>query len=71
MLKRIRSMLSKFTRRETSLLMAAMTLLLLAGLAPNAVLADDWPQWLGPKRDGVWPERGILERFPPVGPKVH
>jgi outer membrane protein assembly factor BamB len=32
--------------------------------------ADDWPQWLGPRRDGVWRETGILEKFPPGGPKV-
>jgi outer membrane protein assembly factor BamB len=32
--------------------------------------ADDWPQWLGPKRDGVWREGGILKEFPPGGPKV-
>lgn len=32
--------------------------------------ADDWPQWLGPQRDGVWREKGILDRFPPGGPKV-
>src|SRR5712671_1147331 len=32
--------------------------------------ADDWPQWLGPRRDGVWRETGILEKFPPAGPKV-
>lgn len=25
--------------------------------------ADDWPQWRGPKRDGVWREAGVLERF--------
>lgn len=31
--------------------------------------ADDWPQWLGPKRDGVWREAGILEKFPAGGPK--
>src|ERR1700730_6210952 len=34
------------------------------------VRADDWPQWLGPKRDGVWRETGILEQFPKDGPKV-
>ena len=39
-------------------------------LAPAAVLADDWPQWLGPQRDGVWRETGILERFPEGGPTV-
>jgi outer membrane protein assembly factor BamB len=26
--------------------------------------ADEWPQWRGPQRDGVWRETGILERFP-------
>lgn len=31
---------------------------------------DDWPQWLGPQRDGVWRETGILSRFPKGGPKV-
>jgi outer membrane protein assembly factor BamB len=30
----------------------------------------DWPQWLGPERDGVWRETGILEQFPPEGPRV-
>lgn len=32
--------------------------------------ADDWPQWLGPQRDGVWRETGILKRFPTDGPRV-
>ena len=31
--------------------------------------ADSWPQWLGPQRDGVWREKGILEKFPEGGPK--
>jgi outer membrane protein assembly factor BamB len=47
-------------------------LLALSGLvclAP-AARADDWPQWLGPKRDGVWRETGILDKFPKGGPKV-
>lgn len=33
------------------------------------VQADDWPQWLGPKRDGVWRETGIIEKFPADGLK--
>ena len=32
--------------------------------------ADDWPQWMGPGRDNVWREEGLLERFPAGGPKV-
>ena len=28
---------------------------------------DDWPQWRGPNRDGVWRETGILEAIPPSG----
>lgn len=32
--------------------------------------ADDWPQWLGPQRDSVWRETGIIETFPPEGPPV-
>src|ERR1700687_5645164 len=35
-----------------------------------SVRADDWPQWLGPERDGIWRETGILDKFPEGGPKV-
>ena len=48
---------------------------LLAGLlclihADHAVLADDWPAWLGARRDAVWRETGILEKFPASGLKI-
>lgn len=39
-------------------------------IATAAVRADDWPQWMGPQRDNVWREKGILEVFPKGGPKV-
>ncbi len=39
-------------------------------LCATPALADDWPQWLGPKRDSVWNETGIVDSFPPEGPKV-
>ncbi len=29
--------------------------------------ADDWPQWLGPHRDGVWRESGLIDKFPEKG----
>lgn len=32
-------------------------------LASVAVQGDDWPQWMGPRRDGVWRETGVVERF--------
>lgn len=43
--------------------------LLSAGLAHSAS-ADDWPQWLGPRRDSVWRESGIVEKFPANGPPL-
>lgn len=36
----------------------------------GVLCADDWPQWLGPQRDAVWRETGIIEEFPPAGPNV-
>jgi outer membrane protein assembly factor BamB len=40
-------------------------------LAPwTASRADDWPQWLGPRRDGVWRDTGILAKFPEGGPRI-
>ena len=36
--------------------------ILLAGGAVG-VMADDWPQWRGPKRDGEWHERGVVDAF--------
>jgi outer membrane protein assembly factor BamB len=41
-----------------------------AALLASPALADDWPQWLGPQRDGVWRETGIVETLPEGGPKV-
>ncbi|MBC8326975.1 MAG: PQQ-like beta-propeller repeat protein [Verrucomicrobia subdivision 3 bacterium] len=34
-----------------------------------SVIADDWPQWLGPQRDGVWREERIIQKFDGV-PKL-
>ena len=39
-------------------------------LAPFLSQADDWPQWLGPERDGIWRETGIVESLPEEGPEI-
>jgi len=31
---------------------------------------SDWPQWRGPRRDGISEERGLLKQWPPQGPKL-
>ncbi|MFM7074908.1 MAG: PQQ-binding-like beta-propeller repeat protein [Planctomycetaceae bacterium] len=56
-------------RTERALLIVGVAWCL-AGGALVAARADDWPQWMGPRRDNVWREEGIVERFPAGGPKV-
>lgn len=50
---------------------AWMTALFLAGMTATAVVsADDWPEFRGLGRRGVWNETGIVERLPEGGLKV-
>jgi outer membrane protein assembly factor BamB len=42
----------------------------LAGCFGLVGLAADWPQFLGPDRDGVSPETGLLETWPQTGPPI-
>ena len=35
----------------------------LSCVAFGSLLADEWPQWRGPNRDGVWRETGLVEKF--------
>lgn len=51
---------------SNSVRLVLLTILLIA----SAARADDWPQWLGPRRDSVWRETGILDKFPKDGLKV-
>lgn len=43
---------------------------LAAALNAGAAFADDWPGWMGPGRDNVWKETGLIDAFPQGGPKV-
>ena len=58
-----------FLNRGWSVIQGGSLLLMLSALT-NGLRAEDWPQWLGPERDGVWRETGILEKFPETGVKV-
>lgn len=49
-------------RTQTQLL---TTILLLANCA--STFADDWPQWMGEQRDGVWREPGVIDSIPASG----
>jgi outer membrane protein assembly factor BamB len=51
-------------------ILAAVASIFFALAAAARLAADDWPQWQGPQRDGVWRERGIVEKFPAGGPPV-
>jgi outer membrane protein assembly factor BamB len=51
---------------QTRVILIFTTLLLAAAL----LRADDWPQWRGLNRDGVWRETGILEAIPAGGLQV-
>jgi outer membrane protein assembly factor BamB len=49
---------------------AIVTMILsLSTVASNRAF-DDWPQWRGPKRDGISIERGLLKTWPAAGPPV-
>src|ERR671931_1357298 len=49
--------------------MTRLTAALLLAAVPAVACADDWPQWMGPTRDGRWKETGIVQKFPDGGPK--
>ncbi len=51
-------------KRMIVCLLAAMCILKFA-LAP--ALAEDWPEWRGKGRRGIWTESGILDKFPEKG----
>jgi outer membrane protein assembly factor BamB len=45
----------------------ALACLVWSVLLVPAATADDWPQWLGPRRDAVWRETGIARSLPDRG----
>ena len=46
---------------------AVVVLAIVLSVSSAAVRGDDWPLWMGPARDGVWRETGIVKAIPPAG----
>ena len=44
--------------------------IVLAAAIVASASAADWPQWRGPKRDGLCTETGLLKEWPEDGPKL-
>ena len=55
------------SRSPSLMIPAILVATLLQISAQQAVRGDDWPQWMGPKRDGVWRERGLVTTIPAGG----
>ena len=49
------------------LVFVAFSVALSALLNNTDIRGDDWPQWQGPNRDGVWHEQGIVDQIPEDG----
>ena len=47
-----------------------VTATLFVVLATSNLRAADWPQFLGPTRNGISAETNLIDSFPPTGPAV-
>lgn len=41
--------------------------LLCSSIQVELACGDDWPQWRGPQRDGIWRETGVVDSIPESG----
>ena len=46
------------------------TVLICLALIGTSESQEDWPHWMGERRDGVWRETGMLDSFPDSGPAI-
>lgn len=53
----------RFQTLASFALLSLLCLTLAATALSGTAVADDWPQWRGPTRDGVWRETGIIDSF--------
>ncbi len=59
-----------FGRPPSGVVIGAVAFLLFVSAVPEPAVADDWPQWRGPHRDGVSTETGLADRWPASGPPL-
>ena len=50
--------------------LASVFCLAAAGPQEQASVRADWPQWRGPNRDGISPEKSLLTQWPESGPPI-
>ncbi|MEW6360103.1 MAG: PQQ-binding-like beta-propeller repeat protein [Planctomycetota bacterium] len=55
--------------RARSLLICSFVLMISTGVSLAKTDAE-WPQWMGPERDGKSPDTGLLKEWPEGGPKL-
>jgi len=51
-------------------LLTVLTLLTVELASVQALQAEDWPQFLGPQRNGISAEKGLIDKWPEAGLKV-
>ncbi|MEN9553976.1 MAG: Quinoprotein ethanol dehydrogenase precursor, partial [Planctomycetota bacterium] len=51
-------------------ILSVLVATVLSGTCPLSLPAGDWPQFLGPGRNGISPESGLINPIPNSGPKV-
>jgi outer membrane protein assembly factor BamB len=61
---------SLFSERSITMKIIRAILILSLLIAGNQVFAFDWPQYLGPDRNSVSNEKGLIRSWPEEGPKV-
>ena len=40
------------------------------GFENHSAIAEDWGQWMGPNRDGVYNESGVIDAIPETGLEI-
>src|ERR1700722_17949664 len=58
------------TRRTLCFVSCCLTLLLLGDAMTASAGSGSWPSWRGPNRDGISPEKGLLDSWSEQGPPL-